>query len=171
MLGAVLYAPVPAGSGFVLMAESDRTVVCTEVCMHYKGKGCRGGGCLGKRRWGVGTRPGAGSSSWNAMEKWDRGMQTPLSSVNRPGGQNAAMLLWSHLPITHSHTYTLSELDQQVPLCLGADMNATLKHSMYSMCAFSAQLNVRNTHTIYYSNTDALTSTHEHTHAPTHMPA
>lgn len=31
-------------------------------------------------------------------------------------------------------------------------------------------LPLQNTHTIYYLNTDALTSSHEHTHAPTHMP-
>lgn len=53
----------------------------------------------------LGNQPSAVSSSWNAMEKWDRGMQTLLSSVNRPGWENAAVLLWSRsiFPIIHTH--------------------------------------------------------------------
>lgn len=53
----VLHAPLPAGSCLVLTAKWRSTVVCTEVCMNYMGRGWRG--WRGKRRWGVGTQPGA----------------------------------------------------------------------------------------------------------------
>lgn len=59
--GALLVgAPVPAGSCLVLTAELERTVVCTEVCMYYMG---RGGGREGG---GVGV---------NVAEAWARSQE------------------------------------------------------------------------------------------------